>query len=153
MINFGLPAGDQRITEIGINAKMSEFHAAVGLCILDDINGIIERRLICAALYRRLLDEHVELVMPRSAESNGGYMPILLSSRERRDEVRRALRDAGIEGRPYFYPTLNRAFGLGREDDTPIARDMSERVLCLPIFDGLALSDVKSIAGIVRAHS
>jgi dTDP-4-amino-4,6-dideoxygalactose transaminase len=152
MINFGLPAGDRPITEIGINAKMSEFHAAVGLSILDDIDQIIERRLACAALYRRLLEDHVELVVPADAESNGGYMPILLESRARRDLVRETLRGSGVEGRPYFFPTLNHSFGVGRAEDTPNARELAERVLCLPIFDGLGLPDVRRIAELVCSH-
>jgi dTDP-4-amino-4,6-dideoxygalactose transaminase len=152
MINFGLPAGDRRVTEIGINAKMSEFHAAVGLCILDDIDQIIERRLICAALYRRLLEDHVELLVPRGIQSNGGYMPILLQSRARRDSMREILRGSGVEGRPYFFPTLNHTFGFGSAEDTPNAKDLSERVLCLPLFDGLGLPDVKRIAELVCTH-
>jgi dTDP-4-amino-4,6-dideoxygalactose transaminase len=132
---------------------MSELHAAVGLCILDDIDAIVERRLECAALYRRLLADHVAIVTPPDAvEWNGGYMPVLLESRARRDEVRGALKDVGVEGRPYFFPALNYAFGVGADTDTPIAKDASERILCLPIFDGLAHSDVTRIADVVCAH-
>jgi dTDP-4-amino-4,6-dideoxygalactose transaminase len=152
VINHGLPAQDGRAIEVGTNAKMSELHAAVGLCILDDLPGIVERRLACAELYGRLLADHIELVRaPSSATSNGGYMPILLRSRKQRDEVREDLREAGVEARAYFFPALNDLFGLGG-NDTPVATDTAERVLCLPIFDGLEPADLRRIAALVRAR-
>jgi dTDP-4-amino-4,6-dideoxygalactose transaminase len=153
MINSGLPAIHGRIREVGINAKMSELHAAMGLCVLDDIGGIIERRLERVALYRALLDGHVEtLPEPRDVRRNGAYMPILLDSRTLRDIVMEALAENGYESRRYFHPSLDRGYGLTeRGAPVPVSWSASERVLCLPLFDGLPLDDVRKVCSLVVA--
>lgn len=149
MINFGFGT-DGDVTELGINAKMSELHAAAGLAMLESIDDIIKRRTAHVEEYRRSLSGHVEF-QQRSGSENGAYMPVLLGSRERADAVDAHLRQFGIHGRRYFSPALHETHLFSGGDSCPVAGDVSRRVLCLPLYAELTLEQVRWIAGQVVA--
>ncbi|ROT99263.1 DegT/DnrJ/EryC1/StrS family aminotransferase [Marinobacter sp. R17] len=147
LINFGLVDGSP--ASVGVNGKMSELHAAMGLAMLEDIDEIIERRVSVIHQYRRLLANWV--AMPeRSADAsdNGAYMPIQLKSRKSRDHVQRRLKEHSIESRAYFSPSLD-SLGLYSEAVSNLAGDAAGRVLCLPVYAELSEGDVQRIAGLV----
>lgn len=147
LINFGF-SSDGEITEVGINAKMSEIHAAFGLSLLDDIDDLIERRVEIQELYQKELNGYVRF-QQRAQESNlnGSYLPIVLASQEQRETVELRLNSIDVKARRYFSPSLNttRPFCEVGKKDLPRSEDISSRVLCLPLYYELSDKDVLKI--------
>lgn len=141
--NFGL-AAKQRV--IGINGKMNEIEAAVGLCILDDIEVIHAERQEIFNLYARGLKDYVFFQnWNPSATRNYSYAPILLSSEELLVKIIDDLKAEGVSPRRYFFPNLDEGTGLSPSNQSMAAEDVSKRILCLPIYPGLEVSRVKKI--------
>lgn len=147
MINFGQsPETPNDIASIGINAKMSEFHAAVGLATLDSIDQIITQRTTLIQEYHRCLEGQVEFPQRCSSE-NGAYMPILFATKEQTEAVDAHLQQAGVRARRYFSPALHETTAYGDGEKCPVASDAAERILCLPLYPELTLEDVQWITG------
>ncbi len=152
MINFGIDVSDGSIVDPGINAKLSELQAAMGLAMLDDLDMIIERRRAILELYARELNGAVQhQTWSEHANRNGAYAPILLKDEAQCLRLKARLESRGVEPRRYFYPPLARVPLYDHGAMTPIADNASRRVLCLPIFFGLEDADVLSICETVRA--
>jgi dTDP-4-amino-4,6-dideoxygalactose transaminase len=146
--------GEDDYLDIGINAKLSELHAAMGLCVLPKVNDIIASRKECSDWYGKQLKSCSlqRTVSPVGLEYNYAYYPVIFSSHEVMMRVRQALMDNGIGPRRYFYPSLNTLPYLKPElkRACPISEDMSSRVLCLPLYVGLSKAEVAIICGIIR---
>jgi dTDP-4-amino-4,6-dideoxygalactose transaminase len=156
--NFGF-ANETTVVATGINGKMNEFSAALGLLQLQHVDASISRRGAIAQRYRahfrdtpgiRLLDP------PSDANQNHGYFPILVDDDfgVTRDALYQHLRRHGVLSRRYFFPLISDFSmyrGLPSADSArlPVARDMSRRVLCLPIYPALADHEVDCIAELV----
>ena len=150
--NFGVSGED--IICSAPNAKMSEFHAAMGICNLRHIEEHIAARKRIVERYRRNLSGIPGLTLLREqpgVESNYAYFPVVFDgARYTRDEAANRLAAQGIFARKYFYPLTNNCTAYGfRGDETPVAKFVSERVLCLPLYPELALEDVDRICEIV----
>jgi dTDP-4-amino-4,6-dideoxygalactose transaminase len=143
--------GDNYLT-LGINGKNSEFHAAMGLCVLPRVKEIIEARKQIFALYDNLLnwDKLLKPVVNQQVETNYAYYPIFLESEEKLLEVRAALESQGIVPRRYFYPSLSSLKFVVAESNCPISDDFAPRALALPLYYDLAHEDVRKIAQIVN---
>lgn len=137
MTNFGI-ADYETIEGLGTNAKLNEFSAAMGLCILDDIELILEQRAEIAHFYTRHLGDYLQLqrVAPDS-EPNFSYFPVALANHRAMLSARAALQAADINPRRYFYPSLDTIDYLQPQQAQPISRGLAQRVLCLPIYPGL----------------
>lgn len=155
--NFGYHS-DEEIHEIGGNAKMTEFQAAMGLLNLRYFEREIEKRSKVAARYRKNLGGIEGLSfrpVPEGIEQNFAYLPVTFDPAafgRSRDEVAEALKQYGIHPRKYFYPIASAAACYReryRPEDTPVALLASERVLTLPMYADLALPDVDDICEIV----
>jgi dTDP-4-amino-4,6-dideoxygalactose transaminase len=157
MRNHGI-ISEERVVAPGINAKMSEVLAAVGLCNLEDIDEkIASRRKIYEAYKEQLADvPGISFQKLRASKYNYAYMPILFDRRERRDATHDVLVAQGIKPRKYFYP-LTVDFDYLKVDDPagfygiPVAVDIAERILCLPLFPTLQQEDFERIIRIVRS--
>lgn len=145
LINFGFDGSGNVPDELGINAKMSEVHAAMGLSVLEEINDVIDqRRTLVEAYSSRLSDDVVfQAWNPDSPTLPFAFMPVLFGSRADRDRAKQDLELHGIEARAHF-PSLDASKA------TPIATDLSERILCLPLYAGLAIPAVDRICQLVR---
>ena len=153
--NFGIPGVD-RIAEVGGNAKMSEFHAAMGVCCLRYVNNCIEARKAVVERYRENLAGLPGLKLcpeQPGVKSNYAYFPVFFTGDFTRDMAAEVLAEQGIFARKYFYPLLNdcEAYGF-RGDETPVAKYMAGRVLTLPLYPELSLLDVDRICGILREN-
>jgi dTDP-4-amino-4,6-dideoxygalactose transaminase len=158
--NFGF-VNETTVVATGINGKMSEFNAALGLLQLQHVGRAIERRGQIAARYRELLAglPGVRLMdPPADASANHSYFPMLIGGGFPigRDELYQKLKDEGIHARRYFHPLISdfpMYRGLPSADPAklPVARAASAQVLCLPIYPALTDEDVQRVAGIVRA--
>ena len=152
MINFGIDVNDGSIVDPGINAKLSELHAAMGLAVLDDLPLILERRLELLDLYDRELADTVETqAWAPHASRNGAYVPILLGDEAQCLCLNGRLEREGVEARRYFHPPLARVPLYEHGAATPIADAVSRRILCLPIYHDLDPADVRAICQTVRA--
>lgn len=155
--NFGIH-GPEDVCAVGANAKMNEFCAAMGICNLRHIDDEIEKRRKVVERYRQHLEgvPGIQLnVIQDGVKSNYAYFPIIISKDafgRNRDEVSDDLAKEGICVRKYFYP-LTTAFECfrGRFDPllTPIALDISRRVLTLPLYADLSLYDVDRICEVL----
>lgn len=131
---------------VGINAKNSEFHAAMGLCVLPQIENIIVDRKKTSELYDAALDSLVQRpLMNGEMKYNYSYYPIVLDSEEKLLKVAESLKQNEISCRRYFYPSLNELPYISYKS-SPVSEDISRRVLCLPLYFGLEVCDVKIIS-------
>ncbi len=138
LCNFGIVDTDL-IDGIGINAKLNEFAAAMGLCILDDMPLILEQRAEIAWRYELALGDHLDLQQPQlHAQRNHSYFPVALAGEDQLLRCRSALNAKGINPRRYFYPSLDTLAYLQPQTPQLQSRALSRRVLCLPIYPGLA---------------
>lgn len=155
--NFGIHNAEE-VAFVGGNAKMNEFCAAMGICNLRHLDEQIKKRGAVVARYRELLSGIKGLRICKEQEdvvTNYAYFPVVFEKAEfgaDRDEVFHKLEENGICARKYFYP-ITTAFDCykGRFDpnDTPVALDVSLKVLTLPLYADLALEDVDRICKII----
>ena len=148
MINFGIKRPDA-VEGFGINAKMNEFQAAMGLAVLDEIDLILEARRAVAEAYRASLPKEVLCPMLRRGSDNYSYFPILFASRTEAVRARDALLAIGVHTRRYFYPSLDTLPYVSGQA-APVSRDIASRVLCLPMYAGLVMADVTRITDAVN---
>lgn len=145
IINFGIRPG-QGVVNVGINAKMNEYQAAVGLVNLEEIDNILEHRAELFHAYRHALKNSVKLPTWHSESSaNGAYMPILLENKEQLDRVTQVLDANNIQSRHYFSPSLDKIFVDNHNYGTPNSLKASECILCLPLHVHLNIEDVNIV--------
>ncbi|WP_338815494.1 DegT/DnrJ/EryC1/StrS family aminotransferase (plasmid) [Bernardetia sp. Wsw4-3y2] len=150
MHNFG-HNGPEDFFGVGINGKSSELHAAMGLSILPYIQQIVAKRKEISLLYDELLLKNTSLrcpKLPKQIEYNYPYYPILFDSEEKLLDVQKRLNDNNIFPRRYFYPSLN-TLKYTKSFSCPVSENISTRVLCLPLYYDLDLSDVEKIGKLI----
>jgi dTDP-4-amino-4,6-dideoxygalactose transaminase len=150
MINFGqVQSGD--IEFAGTNAKMNEFEAAMGLCVLDDIELIKSQRRAIWQHYQETLGDIVsfQFFNPRS-DNNYAYAPVLFDSEAQLLKVQKRLTDNGIVPRRYFYPSLDQLKYLNGPADCHNSQDIASRILCLPMYPGMTAEQLENISQLVR---
>lgn len=156
--NFGI-ASQEEVEVIGLNAKMSEFQAAMGLVNLKYINEEIEKRKKVTEAYRDRLREVKGISFmedKRNINHNYAYFPIIVHEKVtgiHRDELYIKLKEYNIFTRKYFYPlTTNFACYKGKYKDSDLinARYLSDRVLTLPIYGDLEEKHVDRIVNAIK---
>ena len=143
--------GDDYYT-IGINAKNSEMHAAMGLCILPRIEDIIVKRKEVFETYDRLLDltRISKPVLPPEYIYNYAYYPVVFENEKILLQVREALLKNEVSTRRYFYPSLNQLPFLSTTQNCVISEGISNSVLSLPLYYDLAKEDIEHICKIIN---
>lgn len=150
MINFGI-SGPDTIEEGGINAKMSEFQAAMGLCVLDEMDENLSARSNVWDTYGTTLKNSVQMQRRRTDLSNNyAYFPLVMENEDNLIDALALLKEKGVVARRYFYPSLNEVSAIGKMDDAPISSEISRRVMCLPIYSDLSLSEIQRIVSCVK---
>lgn len=155
--NFGI-MGEDNVAGVGGNAKMSEFHAAMGLCNLDHFPEILAGRKRVVEHYRARLGgvPGLRILKPQQGVTeNYAYFPILVDETvfgETREDLYRKLGQQGIHARRYFYP-LTKDFtcygGQFSNQQTPVAQYVTNHILTLPLYDSLADEDVDRICDVL----
>ena len=157
--NFGI-AGPEDVEHVGGNAKMNEFCAAMGLCNLRHVDEEIAKRKTVVDRYTERLHgvPGLQLNAPQpGVKPNYAYFPVVFDEKTfgaSRNEVFDALAQNGIGARKYFYPLTNTFACFHNRydvDKTPVARQIAERVLTLPLYADLPLADVDRICDVVLA--
>ena len=140
MRNFG-----QRTIETynipGINAKLSELHAAIGLSLLPGIDSRIADRKIMANFYVNQLKAisgiSFQTLPDGVTRYNHAYFPIILEDVELAERLLLKAPDFGVEVRRYCAPSLNTLAYLEEKQQCPIAESLALRTVCIPIYSGL----------------
>ncbi|NID12693.1 DegT/DnrJ/EryC1/StrS family aminotransferase [Fibrivirga algicola] len=138
---------------MGINAKSSEFHAAMGLCVLPKVDELIAARKTISEQYNSLLDFtriSRPILSPGMTRYNYAYYPIVLASEQVLLNVVETLTAEGIVPRRYFYPSLNTLPFVENAQSCPVSEDIALRVLSLPLYPSLAETDVARICQLVN---
>ena len=150
IINFGIRPG-QGVVNVGINAKMNEYQAAVGLVNLENIDNILEHRAELFHADREGLKDIVKLPSwhPES-NFNGAYMPIILEDKAQLDRVTQALDANNIQNRHYFAPSLDKIFVDSHNYGTSSSLKASENILCLPMHAHLTLHEVNKVTQTIK---
>ncbi len=136
---------------IGINGKGSEFHAAMGLCLLPMMKEFIEKRKGISQLYDQLL-KGLPVQKPIAVNGtvyNYSYHPVIIDSEERLLRIQALLRKNNINTRRYFYPSLNNLPHY-KGEICPTAESVSARALALPMYYDLEQADIKIICDLIK---
>ncbi|MBC3538798.1 DegT/DnrJ/EryC1/StrS family aminotransferase [Rufibacter sp. H-1] len=154
MRNFGFH-GPEAFQGIGINGKNCEFHAAMGLCNLKYIDQILQRRQHLSETYHSML-KALQVGRPFLNPDPGfnfAYYPILFDNEKTVLKVISALQAIYVYPRRYFYPSLDTLSYVRPDQPVRVSRDVSSRVLCLPLYHDLSVEEVKMICrAILRAE-
>lgn len=147
MINFGI-TGPESIEELGINAKMNELQAAMGLCVLDEIEQISADRQAVTETYNHFLEGSLQKQRIQAGASyNYAYYPVALENEGKVIKLMSSLRDSGVLARRYFYPSLESVEAL-EATSTACSESikLAERIICLPIYSGLKTEEIEMIS-------
>ena len=157
--NFGF-AGETTVIAPGINAKMNELQAAFGLIQLKHIDEYISRRKEIAELYRKELSgvKGIRVLYDiEGVDHSYTYFPVLVDENlygESRDDLYERLKKNNIYGRRYFYPLISqfptyRGLPSSKPENLPIASNIADHVICLPIYPDLKGVDIDKILSVI----
>ncbi len=159
--NFGF-INETTVVAPGINAKMNEVQAAMGLLQLKHVDSAIQKRKQIATWYRKMLNDIPGVTVLNdlpSVEHGYSYFPILIDKEKygfTRDEVYELLKRNNIYSRRYFYPLISqfptyRGLQSSYAENLPIAEKIAKKVLCLPIFPDLPNDTVEFICSLINS--
>jgi len=139
------------IVDEGMNGKMTEIHAALGLANLKWINSVLEDRKNKYELYMNLLGSYDFITFQKFPPDsyNYSYLPILLDSEDRLIQTVNHLNKHNIYPRRYFYPALNTVKILSSNERFPVAEDLASKILCLPLFYTLKAEEIHYICNLI----
>ncbi|MDK2802687.1 MAG: DegT/DnrJ/EryC1/StrS family aminotransferase [Oscillospiraceae bacterium] len=154
--NFGIKNEDE-VSMVGLNAKMSEFQACMGILNLDNINNDIKKLKTLTELYFSNLSKIPGIIfneIPNNIKYNYAYMPIIVDETKfsiTRDELFKRFKEYNIFTRKYFYPLVSDTLAYSHiKSNTPNATYLSNRILCLPIFSDMTLKQVQKVCDIIK---
>jgi dTDP-4-amino-4,6-dideoxygalactose transaminase len=148
--NFGHD-GPLNFHGLGINGKISELHAAMGLAVLPNMDNILKIR-------RNIVDNYVEILsesnlkfmkLRADTEWNFSYFPVIFENENSMQNVLKSLNNEQIFPRQYFAPSLNTVNYLHNKQEMKISESISNRILCLPLYHSLTDSNVVKISRII----
>ncbi len=149
--NFG-HNGPTDFTGVGINGKMSELQAAMGLAVLPHYPNILKHRKEITDFYNNHLELNLidRIELREYTEWNHSYYPVIFSNQTQLINCIKKMQSEGINPRRYFYPSLN-TINYVKEVSMPISESIASRILCLPISSELSLEDAKRVSSIVNS--
>jgi len=151
--NFGHD-GPDNFSHIGINAKMSELQAAMGLSVLPYFEMILRERKKVCDLYRiNLKSTKLKLLKIRKhTKWNYSYFPVIFPSKNDREAIIILLNKSNIYPRKYFSPSLNNLKYLNKRVKMPVSESIADRVICLPLYVGLEEEIIMNIISIINNY-
>jgi dTDP-4-amino-4,6-dideoxygalactose transaminase len=158
--NFGF-ASETEVVMPGINGKMDEIRSAYGLLNLKYVDNAIEKRQRIALQYHRELKDIQGITIMNDISNvklNYSYFPVFVNKDEygmSRDELFEKLKSHNIYGRRYFYPLIStfspyRGLDSASPDNLPVATQLADRVICLPIYHDLESQEFSKVIHIIR---
>ena len=152
--NFG-HNGPLEFHGLGINGKMSELQAAMGLAVLPHMKKIVSERKKIVDFYNSNLDfsKIKALKIRDSTNWNYSYFPIIFKDVNILLKVERILNSLNIVPRRYFYPSLNNLSYLKDNVEMPVSDSIVSRILCLPLYVGLEKKQLLQIVSLINKYS
>jgi len=149
--NFGHD-GPSKFHGLGINGKISELQAAMGLAVLPYMDMIVsERQKIVEQYVKELSNENIQFLKIRKHTNwNYSYFPVIFESEEQLLKVEAEMNEKHIFPRRYFYPSLNKLPYVNHQK-MPVSESIAERVMCLPLYVGLTNEEVELIITIIKS--
>ena len=138
---------------LGVNGKMSELNAAMGLSVLPYMDNIIADRKKVVDYYNENLNFNKlkTIKIRKGTKWNYSYYPIIFNNEETLLKVMNALNKENINPRRYFFPSLNNLEYLSKNVKMPISNSIAKHILCLPLYTDLTSVELKKISKIVNA--
>jgi len=148
--NFG-HNGPLAFYGLGINAKISELQAAMGLAVLPYMDTILAERKKVVDFYNTYLDfsKLKALLIRENTSWNYSYYPVIFESESILLQIQEKLNKQQIFPRRYFYPSLN-TIDYTKGLSMPISESIASRILCLPLYAGLEKIDLEKIVALVN---
>lgn len=149
MRNFG-HCGYEDFAEVGINAKNSEFHAAMGLANFKYIPDLLRSRKEQSLRYDSWMKiiRVPKLTISNDAQFNYAYYPLILKSEELTRKVIQELEGNWIYPRRYFYPALN-TVAIYKGNSLPVSESVVSRIICLPLYRALSDEEIDFVCRII----
>lgn len=149
--NFGHSSATE-FGGLGINAKNSEFHAAMGLAVLPYFEEIVEkRRKISERYVQNLSDTRLSWQdISDNCEYNYSYFPTIFESEDILIKTLNECNKSGIFPRRYFYPSLNNLPYIKSKFSVPNSEDIARRIICLPLYESLSIEEVDMICRVIK---
>lgn len=154
--NFGITPDTEEVQYLGTNAKMNEFEAAMGLINLDFVEDAISKRKLIYEKYLECLEKLeseglVKLVRPKSnVDYNYSYFSVKFNTLKEKDYIFNKLQEYNVFSKKYFYPPCNEFPAYDFDKNTPIAKNVSDTILSLPLYLDLKFEDVERICKIIE---
>ncbi|WP_341915042.1 DegT/DnrJ/EryC1/StrS family aminotransferase [Polaromonas sp. YR568] len=156
--NFGY--GDElTVNKLGLNGKLSEINSAFGLVQLKYVDESIAKRKKIDSFFRQSFcytPGITCLEYPEKVINNYSYFPILVGDDFplSRDKLKELLAENNIIARRYFYPLISdfeyySSLKSANPDNLPVAKQIAENILCLPIYPDLDLFNQNKIVSII----
>ncbi len=147
LVNFGIDENRALTEVLGLNAKLSELHAATGLAVLDRLDDILRARRTRAARVRDALEPRGFEFQHGSERSTWQFIPTLAPSAEGRAAVMREAARRSIEVRRYFTPChhFGACAAFPRVGSLAVADALADRMLSLPMANDLSDTDIEQI--------
>jgi dTDP-4-amino-4,6-dideoxygalactose transaminase len=148
--NFGHD-GPLNFHGLGINGKISELQAAMGLSVLKYLPEIIIDRKKTVEYYNSKLDfsKTRKIKIRENTEWNYSYYPLIFNSENELLDTISNLNKLNIFPRRYFYPSLN-AINFIKGNSMPISENICNKILCLPLYYGLTENKLDLIINVIN---
>jgi dTDP-4-amino-4,6-dideoxygalactose transaminase len=139
---------------LGINAKISELQAAMGLAVFPYMEDIILSRQKVVSFYNQNLDfaKILKLKLREDTKWNYSYYPVVFQNENSLLKVQAALIAAEVFPRRYFYPSLN-TINYTNGAAMPISEKIASIILCLPLYVGIEEDKLKQIVSIINTEA
>ncbi len=158
--NFGIK-NEEEVVMAGINGKMNEIQAALGLINLRYLEKEREKRKKVVETYKSHLSNIEGITtneLPTSVRNSYQYFVIRVNKEKfgiSRDEVYERLKGYNVYSRKYFYPLCSdypcyKYLPSSNPGNLPVAKKVVSEVLCLPLYGNLDISKVEGICEIIR---
>lgn len=140
--------------ELGINGKMSEILAALGIVNLKYIESIIVRRKEIITFYLENLnfDKLSTIKIRDKTDWNYSYFPIIFKSEDNMLNVKIILERNNIYCRRYFYPSLETLPYFDSKIRTNFSYSISSRILCIPVFNSISNHELSLICNLINQN-
>lgn len=142
----------KNVVEDGFNGKMTEVHAALGLANLRYIEEVLDDRKKKNLLYKKYLKDvsGIRFQTINIEECNCSYFPVIFESQKKLHHALNALNEVNVFPRRYFYPSANTFNRVVDYASCPYAEDISNKILCLPLYFDLSVETIYNIAAVIR---
>ncbi|MGV9003510.1 DegT/DnrJ/EryC1/StrS family aminotransferase [Flavobacterium sp.] len=139
---------------LGVNGKISELQAAMGLAVFNHLETIIRDRKAIVNFYNSNLDfsKIRTFTIRKNTDWNYSYFPIIFNSEAELLLIQKKLIENNIIPRRYFNPSLNTIGYVNSNQSMPVSESIASTIICLPLYHGLPMNDVERIVQIINCN-